>query len=60
MPIEPCLFCGQVREVGLMFRVCDPCWAAEADPFARLDRVIAERGLVAPPGSLVYRPKEKR
>jgi hypothetical protein len=56
MPIAPCLFCGEVKPLGLFFRVCVTCWEAESDPFARLDRVIEERGLVAPAGSLVYRP----
>lgn len=62
MSIATCLFCGEVKPVGLFFRVCEECFKAEPEPVARLDRIIAERGLVAKPGSLVDRGKkgEKR
>ncbi len=55
MPIEACLFCGEIRPLGIVFRVCPPCWQAEGDPIGRRAQVSRERGLQAPPGSLLYR-----
>lgn len=60
MPIRTCVFCGRMRMTPLWVQVCDECWKAEPDPYGRMDRVIEEKGLAAPPGSLVYRPEKRR